>query len=170
MMQTLPFILLLSLLIAQGVLSWSFHQSSPAVVRTWCAKAVCASALFVTSSSSMVQAAETKPDLNLQEFVQKLEAGQFNKVVFNGVNPTSATLFYADGSTGLLTQMPAEDPKSPSGSAQLMAKCQHTPSVVCQQDVSDALRLTKKKSTYIGKSLNDQLSHSSYPKELAYEK
>ena len=168
-MQTILFFLLFSLFISQEVTSWSY-QSSPAVVRTWCAKAVCASALFITSSSSMVQAVETKPDVNLVDFVQKLESGQFKKVVFNGINPSTATLFYADGSTGLLTQMPIEDPKSPSGVAQLMAKCQHTPSVICQQDVSDALRLTKKKSTYIGKDLNDQLSHSSYPKELAYEK
>lgn len=159
----------------------SFVLSLLAVTKSWkwqrtaaraCVNVICAASVLSPSASFSLlqpQSAWAAGDLKLAEFIVKLEKNEIKTVVFNGVNPRSATLFYSDGSTGLLTEMPIEDPKSASGSAQLIAKCQHTPGVVCRQDVSDVLKLAKTRKTYIGKALNDQLSHNSYPTEFSYD-
>ena len=104
--------------------------------------------------------------LTLPEFLVKLEAKEIKRVVFNGINPRSATVTYGDGTTAVLDEMPFDDPKGPSGPAQLIAKCQHTLGVVCSQDVSDALRLAKSRATYLGKPLNTLIESNQYPKEF----
>ena len=106
--------------------------------------------------------------LGLSDFLVKLEGGkEIKRVVFNGVNPKTATVTYADGTTALLDEMPFDDPKGPSGPAQLIAKCQHTPGVQCSQDISDALKLAKTRSSYLGKQLNTLIESNTYPKEFS---
>lgn len=46
-----------------------------------------------------------------------------------------------------------------------MVRCQHTPGVVCQQDISSAIAALKSKRVVVAKPM---LSHSAYPKTYAY--
>ena len=78
-------------------------------------------------------------DITFLEFLEKLSKSEVTKVIFIGVNPKEAIVTLNDGTIKILSELPAEDPKSPSGVAQVIAKCQHTPGVICQQDISDAL-------------------------------
>jgi len=54
-----------------------------------------------------------------------------------------------------------DDPRSAAGPTMLIAKVQHTPGVVCMQDVSAVMK--KRGTKYADTDMNAMLSHSSYP-------
>ena len=100
-------------------------------------------------------------------FVSDLETGKINTVVFNGINPTYLTAYYKSGDVSVVKEgFPSyDDPRSPSGPAQAIAKVQHTPGVICQQDISDAMLKSKtRKNKNDSSELKPMLQHAGYPK------
>ena len=104
------------------------------------------------------------------EWVIKMDAGEISKVTFTGINPKYLTALTNDGKNLFVKEgFPAfNDPMSASGPQQAIAKCQHTPGVICNQDISDLLRKSRTRdySTKTPEMMN-MLSHSSYPKPNA---
>ena len=82
----------------------------------------------------------------LTELLKQLDDNNVSKVVFRGITPTSATVYLKNSDNILDVALPFDDPKSPSGPAQVIARVQHTPGVVVQQDIGDILKTTTKKS------------------------
>ena len=106
----------------------------------------------------------------LTSFLQDLDKGAVTKVIFPGVNPTSLIATLADGTSYTVTEaegFPAyNDPLSPSGPSQIIARVQHSPKVIVLQDLSELMgKSTKGKGAYEPKPM---LKHNPYPKELAY--
>jgi hypothetical protein len=64
-------------------------------------------------------------------FLQELEDGKIKKVIFVGINPSYLQAYDSSGNTYEVKQgFPSyNDPKSPSGPAQVIAKVQHTPGI-----------------------------------------
>ena len=87
--------------------------------------------------------AETR-ESNLEELIKQLDDNNVSKVIFRGITPTSATVYLKNAADELEVSLPYDDPKSPSGPAQVIARVQHQPGVVCQQDIGDILKTTKK--------------------------
>ena len=129
---------------------------------------------------------------NFQNFLVSLDKGEISKVVFKGIRPESCTAYFKDGhSEVIIDGFPSyDDPRSPSGPLQgniffhvcpnfnpvlqyiylfllAIAKVQHTPGVVCEQDVSEVLRLASKaKKASSAYTVRPMMSHSAYPSEL----
>ena len=76
----------------------------------------------------VVNAADIVSTKSFSDFIGDLEATppKISRVVFKGVNPEYCIGFYTDGSTSIIKEgFPAyDDPRSPSGPAQAIAKCQ----------------------------------------------
>jgi hypothetical protein len=114
-------------------------------------------------------ATKTSSKMNMATFLTQLESGSFNRVVFKGINPKYLEAYTKNGDMYLVEEgFPSyDDPKSPSGPAQVIAKVQHTPNVICQQDISDAMsKLAAKSQAY---EMRPMLSHNPYPKEFEYK-
>jgi len=127
------------------------------------------------SSSSSTGSSSSSSSMTFSEFLVELEAGKFAKVVFKGTSPTYLTAYRERDSetAGIIVKegFPAfDDPKSPSGPTQAIAKCQHTPGVVCVQDVTDLLKMTKRGGSSRVSSPRPLLQHAAYPKELEYDR
>ena len=149
-------------------------------------RAVAASGMvFAMSGGSPLLAAEVSPsttaavslgaEASFAEFLTALDNGKIEKVVFVGIRPTSL-IAYEKGGSGkpvfVRDGFPSyDDPLSPSGPTQAIAKVQHTPGVVCFQDISDVMALRKTKGAAdVGSQLRPMLSHSAYPTEYRYVK
>ena len=124
--------------------------------------------LMLTIAPMPVFADATPNRLELADFMTGLDSKKFTRVIFHGINPSSATVIGTNGEQFEVINLPAEDPRSPSGTQQVIAKVQHTPGVICQQDVSDVMSLAKTKLSYSQGSKEPQpmLTHSSYPKDF----
>ena len=103
---------------------------------------VASTSVNVNSISSVLA---TTRESNLSELIKQLDDNNVSKVVFRGITPTSATV-YLKNSDELEVPLPKDDPKSQSGPAQVIARVQHQPGVLCQQDIGDILKTTKKKN------------------------
>ena len=120
------------------------------------------------SSVPVAFVTETSKSISFSTFLEDLESDKISKVEFVGINPTFCRAYYK--AEGVMVEVregfPSfDDPKSPSGPAQAIAKIQHTPGVVCVQDISDALSLSSKRKAIISEP-RPMLSHNSYPKEF----
>lgn len=126
---------------------------------------------LLLSQSPLPSLAVVQDSITFTEYTQQLEAGTLNKVIFKGIRPTYLEAFSKDGHDYVVESgFPAfDDPLSPSGPAQAIALCTHTPGVTCLQDISDALSLIKGKGGGEPK-LVPMLKHSSYPSEFAAKK
>lgn len=157
----------------------SFIRSKPTFIKAFIASSI-ATATFASNFApisyainepSYIQVAVSSSDspkyVSFSTFLNDLESDKISKVVFVGINPTYCRAYYKSGNLVVEVRdgFPSiDDPKSPSGPAQAIAKVQHTPGVVCVQDISDALSLSSRR-----KSISEplpMLSHSSYPKEF----
>lgn len=108
-----------------------------------------------------------KTSLTFSEWVTAMDSGKISKVTFKGINPeylmaemkeTKSQIKVEDG-------FPAyNDPRTASGPQQAIAKCQHTPGVVCVQDISDILSKSKTRDVNQMKEPAPMLTHSNYPK------
>eukprot|EP01036_Dinobryon_divergens_P024948 gene24947-33443_t len=113
-----------------------------------------------------VESSESPKYASFSTFLNDLESDKISKVEFVGINPTYCRAYYKTGDLVEVREgFPSiDDPKSPSGPAQAIAKVQHTPGVVCVQDISDALSLSSRRKLIA--EPRPMLSHSSYPKEF----
>ena len=102
------------------------------------------------------------------EFITLLEKGDVERVVFKGIRPEYCLAFFKDGTVASVRDgFPSyDDPKSASGPSQAIAKCQHTPGVICEQDISETLALSKKLKGNVPTKSREMMSHSSYPQAL----
>ena len=103
-------------------------------------------------------------NLNFENFLVAMKQGEVQKVLFEGVSPSSClATFKSSGDVYLVKDgFPAfDDPKSASGPTQVIALCQHTPGVECKQDLSALMLKLQTSKTYSG--IKPMLSHSSYP-------
>lgn len=100
---------------------------------------------IVASASISISPSLADPS-SLSELLKQLDDNNVSKVVFRGITPTSATVYLKNSDNILDVALPADDPKSPSGPAQVIARVQHTPSVIVQQDIGDILKTTRKKN------------------------
>ena len=110
------------------VSSYRFKSSIAQIKIT---KAIATLSLLSTISFSTKNsfAATSETTLNpgsttFERFVQSLDNGEVNKVVFQGINPTYATAYYKNGEVFVVKEgFPYyNDPLSPSGPAQAIAK------------------------------------------------
>lgn len=102
----------------------------------------------------------------LSELLKQLDDNNVNKVVFRGIIPTSATV-YLKNNEELEVPLPNDDPKSPSGPTQIIARVQHSIGVVCQQDLEDIFKTTSKRGNVKGVQPPMVLSgQSPYPTKL----
>ena len=124
--------------------------------------------LFAIPSVHASETLTTSRSTTFQAFVQNLENGDISKVVFEGINPTYLTAYYKTGEVSIVKDgFPYyNDPLSPSGPAQAIAKVQHTPGVICQQDISDVLMKSKTRKSKDAPLIQPMLQHSAYPKSL----
>ena len=114
---------------------------------------------------------EDKTSMTFSEWITAMDNNKISKVTFKGINPeyliaeikeTKSQIKVEDG-------FPAyNDPLTASGPQQAIAKCQHTPGVICVQDISDVMSKSKTRDVNLMKELSPMLSHSSYPKALAF--
>ena len=106
--------------------------------------------IAVVASTSISISSITLPSIadssTLTELLKQLDDNNVSKVVFRGITPTSASVYLKNSESILEVPLPFDDPKSPSGPAQVIARVQHTPGVICQQDIGDILKTTKKKN------------------------
>jgi hypothetical protein len=123
-------------------------------------------------SSSVLLLSESEiikiDDITFSEFIKDLDGGLISKVEFVGINPKFCTAYYKSGKIATVARgFPAfDDPRSPSGPIQVIAKVQHTPGVVCTQDISNELSLASTRKSKANFKPLPMLSHSSYPKEF----
>ena len=101
--------------------------------------------IAIVASASISISPSLADSSSLSELLKQLDDNNVSKVVFRGITPTSATV-YLKNSDILDVVLPVDDPKSPSGPAQVIARVQHTPSVIVQQDIGDILKTTSKKN------------------------
>ena len=101
--------------------------------------------IAIVASASISISPSLADSSSLSELLKQLDDNNVSKVVFRGITPTSATV-YLKNSDILDVSLPVDDPKSPSGPAQVIARIQHTPSVIVQQDIGDILKTTSKKN------------------------
>lgn len=156
-----------------GCRSFSFHFMNKiicsAIVGITCASIpIPSNAMQLKWISSMQISVEETNDVKFSDFLHDLESDLISEVKFIGVNPKYCQVLYKSGKIANVREgFPSyEDPKSPSGPTQVIAKVQHTPGVVCYQDISEALLLTSKsKKSGIPRPL-PMLSHSTYPKDF----
>jgi hypothetical protein len=113
-----------------------------------------------------IESSDSPKYASFSTFLNDLESDKISKVEFVGVNPTYCRAYYKTGDLVEVREgFPSiDDPKSPSGPAQAIAKVQHTPGVVCVQDISDALSLSSRRKLI--SEPRPMLSHSLYPKEF----
>lgn len=104
-------------------------------------------------------------DVKFSDFISSLDSDEVSKVVFKGINPDSCIVYFKSGKIGIVKEgFPAyNDPKSPSGPAQAIAKVQHTPGVICEQDISDVLLLSTTRRQTKPSTIPMQ-TQSKYPK------
>ncbi len=109
--------------------------------------------------------------MSFNEFIPLVKGGGVQKVVFKGVHPTYLMAYTKDGKILVEDGFPAfDDPKGPSGPAQAIALCQHSPGVVVEQDLSDLLlksTTSDKAGRYRPRAM---LKSSSYPSEYDQSK
>ena len=122
----------------------------------------------VLGSMSLVGVASVRgadDSLSFQNYLNELSDGNIKQVTFVGIRPTYLIAVDKDGKKYIVRDgFPSfDDPLSPSGPAQAIAACQHTPGVVCMQDISEAMKLSRTGRTGIAQPL---LSSSSYPAEF----
>lgn len=182
-MKVMSFRLIFHLAMLYGALGWGFikpsthlipkevsinnkfHQATVSILLSLQLTSVIPpSAVYAAESVTTNTISQTFPS-----FVSDLESGKINKVVFNGINPTYLTAYYKTGDISVVKEgFPSyDDPRSPSGPAQAIAKVQHTPGVICQQDISDALlKSTTRKNKNGNSELKPMLQHAAYPKSL----
>lgn len=107
-------------------------------------------------------------------YLEDLRGNKLSKVTFVGIRPQSLIAVEKETGKPYLCRdgFPSfDDPRSPSGPTQAIAACQHQPGVLCVQDISDALSLSRtapKSST--AEAPKPMLSHAAYPTEYAYTK
>ena len=126
-------------------------------------------ALALSSEPVQVVAAERQSEANFDEFIVRLDKGEFDEVVFYGIRPTYLVATEKGTGKPLLVRdgFPAyDDPLSPSGPQQAIAKVQHTPGTICVQDISEALALSK--TAKREGAQRPLVSSSAFPKEYAY--
>ena len=110
-------------------------------------------------------------EIDFKSWLTELDAGRVERVVFNAINPTELRFYGPSSTEPVLVRagFPAfDDPLSPSGPAQAIARCQHSPGVTCKIDVSSTVALFKSRSRTGPSPARPLLQHSAYPKELAY--
>lgn len=109
--------------------------------------------------------------MSFNEFIPLVKGGGVQKVVFKGARPTYLMAYTKDGKIMVEDGFPAyDDPMGPSGPAQAIALCQHSPGVVVEQDLSDLL-LKSKTSDKAGKyKPRAMLKSSGYPAEYDQSK
>jgi len=120
------------------------------------------------AEAALVTADARKTEASFADFVVALDAGKYSRVTFYGIRPTYLIAEEKESGRPVLVSQgfPAyDDPLSPSGPAQAIAKVQHTPGVICMQDISDALKLAKTSKISATKPM---LSSSAFPREYAY--
>ena len=124
--------------------------------------------IFVIPSAYASETLTPSRSTTFQVFVQNLDHGDISKVVFEGINPTYLTAYYKTGEVSVVKDgFPYyNDPLSPSGPAQAIAKVQHTPGVICQQDISDVLMKSKTRKSKDVPIIKPMLQHSAYPKSF----
>lgn len=123
--------------------------------------------------SASTTASSLGEEASFAEFLTALDSGKIEKVVFVGIRPSSLIAYEKGSGKPVFVRdgFPAyDDPLSPSGPTQAIAKVQHTPGVACFQDISDVLALRKTKGTVAGPTLRPMLSHAAYPTGYAYMK
>lgn len=104
----------------------------------------------------------------MKDFLSSLDKNEIKKVIFDGIRPSSMKVFYQNGDVGFMYEkdgFPAyDDPKSRSGPAQIIARVQHSPGVICEQDISDVI------ATLSNKKVKTQplLKSNPYPKTYAF--
>ena len=107
-------------------------------------------------------------------YLEDLRGNKLSKVTFVGIRPQSLIAVLKETGKPYLCRegFPSfDDPRSPSGPTQAIAACQHQPGVLCVQDISDALSLSRtapKSST--AAAPKPMLAHAAYPTEYAYTK
>lgn len=127
---------------------------------------------FIPPHAIAIDVTVSNAETDFQSFLNLLDGGKIEKVTFYGIRPTYLIAnLKEDGKSFLVKEgFPAyDDPLSPSGPSQAIAKVQHTPGVTCYQDISDAMILSKtRRITTV--DLKPMLSHSSFPEDYAYIK
>jgi len=140
----------LCLLISLGLLLvYCTSAAGPDKLRHRVARSALASHMIAFSLLNPLQPvlAEDSAEVSksFPEFVTALDNGEIKRVVFKGIRPEFCLAYFKDGTVATVKEgFPSfDDPKSPSGPAQAIAKVQHTPGVVCEQDIADVLALSK---------------------------
>lgn len=118
--------------------------------------------IAIVASASISISPSLADSSSLSELLKQLDDNNVSKVVFRGITPTSATV-YLKNSDILDIALPVDDPKSPSGPAQVIARVQHTPSVIVQQDIGDILKTTSRKNVAGMQPAMFLSGQSSYP-------
>ncbi len=113
--------------------------------------------------SLLLFASGCQADTTFSQFLVDLDEGKISRVVFKGINPKSLVATYKSGAEELVSSgFPVEDPRGPSGAAQVIARVQHAPGVVCMQDVSELMSKSSKRRA----EMRPMLSHAAYPAEF----
>ena len=110
-------------------------------------KALKRSLIGIVISNSLYNSAvyATSSQGTLTDLLIQLDGNNVNKVIFHGINPETATVYLKDNNE-IEIKLPFDDPKSPSGPSQVIARVQHQPNVECIQDIGDVLKTTSKKT------------------------
>ena len=161
-------LLLLTLLIYDCFVGSLKYGSRRPLIGKVIASTSLATLFSLSSIASPIAIADQSISKNFIEFISSLEKGDVERVVFKGVRPEYCLAFFKDGTVASIREgFPAyDDPKSASGPAQAIAKCQHTPGVICEQDISETLSLSKKLKGNVPTKNRPMMSHSSYPQAL----
>ena len=101
--------------------------------------------IVISSNIYINSAYATSSQGTLNDLLNQLDNNNVNKVIFHGINPETATIYLKDNNE-IEIKLPIDDPKSPSGPAQVIGRVQHSPNVECIQDIGDVLKSTSKKS------------------------
>lgn len=153
--------------LSNGCLADSLALRGRGAIRKCVASAILATS-FSISLATPFAGADDAISKTFTEFITSLEKGDVEKVVFKGVRPEYCLAFFRDGTVASVREgFPSyDDPKSASGPAQAIAKCQHTPGVLCEQDISETLALSRKLKGNVPTKNRPMMSHSSYPQAL----
>ena len=146
--------------IASGWKQWSQHINLKKLGKS----TICATiaSVIICSATQAVEEDSIIKQMNFGQFLTAMNHQEVEKVLFKGINPTSCVATMRNGGEDFLVSegFPSEDPKSPSGAAQVIALCQHTPGTICKQDLG-GLAFKMKRSKPVETKM--MLSHSKYP-------
>jgi len=113
----------------------------------------CPNYVFAAEGDVVVEASLAENKVTFDKFLALLDDGKVSDVVFSGIRPTYVTITYEEGDNKVSKRAEVrdgfpfyDDPLTPSGPTQVLAKVKSTPNVKWSYDLSELMQAREGKN------------------------